>query len=86
MKNDTLRDSIYSQKHLLFRKILISQRKSLNLSQKELAEKLGVHHSVVGKIEIGDRRLEVLEFINYCKALNINPCSILKSIQSEFTN
>jgi len=78
MKDDKLRDSIYSERHLKFRSILVSQRKSLGLSQKGLSEKLGVHHSMIGKIEVGDRRLDALEFINYCKVLKIDPCTIFK--------
>ncbi len=81
MNNDKLREAVYSEKRLVFRKRLISKRQSLNLSQKGLADKLGVHHSMIGKIEIGDRRLEVLEFINYCQALEINPCEIIKLIK-----
>lgn len=82
MKNDKLRDSIYSERHLKFRDILVSQRKSLGLSQKDLSEKLGVHHSMIGKIEVGDRRLDALEFINYCKILEIDPCKVFKLIDS----
>ncbi len=73
MKNDNLRNSIYSQQSTRFRELIVSQRKTLGLSQKALSEKLGVHHSMVGKIETGDRRLEILEFLNYCKALEIDP-------------
>lgn len=86
MKDDKLRDSIYSERHLQFRSILVSQRKLLGLSQKGLSEKLGVHHSLIGKIEVGDRRLDALEFINYCKILEINPCKVLESVQNLKSN
>jgi transcriptional regulator with XRE-family HTH domain len=83
VKNDKLRDSIYSEKHLQFRKLLVSARKSLNLSQKALSEILGVHHSMIGKIEIGDRRLDLLEFLNYCKALKISPNKVITEIENQ---
>ena len=83
MNNDKLRSPIFSEARIVFRRLLVSKRQSLNLSQKRLADKLGVHHSMIGKIEIGDRRLEVLEFINYCQALEINPCEVLKQIKHE---
>ena len=81
MKSDNLRNSIYSQQSANFRELMVSQRKLLNLSQKGLSEKLGVHHSMIGKIEVGDRRLEILEFINYCKALEVSPCDMIKRIE-----
>ena len=40
---------------------------------RELAAHLGVQHSFVGKVEQGERRLDVVEYINYCRALQVNP-------------
>ncbi|MCW8932063.1 MAG: hypothetical protein OQL19_17745 [Gammaproteobacteria bacterium] len=30
-------------------------------------------HTVVGKIESGERRLDVYEYVQYCEALEISP-------------
>lgn len=83
MRNDRLREPIYSNKRLAFREFLISKRQAIKLSQKGLANKLNVHHSMIGKIETGDRRLETLEFINYCQALNLDPCEVIKHINQQ---
>ena len=40
---------------------------------RELGEKLGVIHSWVGKIEQGERRLDLIEYIRICDALDIDP-------------
>ena len=40
---------------------------------RSLAEVLGTPHSFVGKIENQERRLDVVEFIRYCQALEIDP-------------
>jgi len=40
---------------------------------RELGEKLGVIHSWVGKIEQGERRLDLVEYVRLCKALEIDP-------------
>lgn len=40
---------------------------------RELGDKLGVIHSWVGKIEQGERRLDLIEYIRLCKVLGIDP-------------
>ena len=83
MNTDKLRESIYSQKHSMLRELLVSARHKNKSSQKSLAKKMGVHHSLIGKIEIGERKLNVLEFLNYCEALDIDPFIILKTISGK---
>ena len=68
----SIRQSVHSYNNLEIRRKLISKRKELKLSQRDFAAKLGVNHSFVGKIETGDRRLDLLEFIEYIKPLNMN--------------
>lgn len=77
-----LRKSIHAQEHEHLRKILINRRQELGLTQRMLADRLGVIYSLVGKVEIGDRRLDVIEFITYCKALELSPIEILASIDN----
>ena len=68
----SIRESVHSYNNLEIRRKLISKRKELKLSQRDLAAQLRVNHSFVGKIETGDRRLDLLELIEYIKPLNIN--------------
>ena len=77
MKNGRLRKSIHHKIHTSLRVTLIQARKDLGLSQRDLAEKLGVTHSIIGKIETGDRRLDVVEFHEYTKALGLVPSETL---------
>ena len=77
MSNNSLRKSIHHQIHRDLRDILIKARKNLHLSQRDLAEQLGVTYSIIGKIETGDRRLDVIEFYEYTKALNLVPSETL---------
>ena len=78
----TLRSSVYSPEQTFLRELFITQRKSLGLSQRALAERLGVIYSVVGKIETGDRRLDVIEFMEYCYALELNPQNVIKQLMT----
>ena len=75
------RKTIHAAEHEQLRLIFKQQRDSLGLSQRELATRIGVIYSLIGKIETGDRRLDVIEFIDYCKALSLEPCDVLIKIQ-----
>ncbi len=77
MTNNSLRKSIHHKLHTSLRGILVKARKDLHLSQRDLAEKLGVTYSVIGKIETGDRRLDVIEFYEYTTALELVPSETL---------
>ena len=40
---------------------------------RELGEKMKIHHSWVGKVEQGERRLDIMEYVSLCKALEVDP-------------
>ncbi|MCW9710930.1 helix-turn-helix domain-containing protein [Avibacterium sp. 21-586] len=79
-----LRTSIHAEEQLFLRQLFIAQRQALGLSQRALAERLGVIYSLIGKIETGDRRLDIIEFIEYCQALELQPSKVLQKIQQQF--
>ncbi|WP_227430536.1 helix-turn-helix domain-containing protein [Psychrobacter sp. I-STPA6b] len=76
-----LRKSIHSAEHELLRYYLKSRREELGLSQRALGTRMGVIYSFIGKVETGDRRLDVIEFIEYCKALDLDAIDVIKLIQ-----
>lgn len=48
-------------------------RKSARLTQRELAQLLGREQSYIGRIETGQRRLDLVEFVWICKACKADP-------------
>ena len=38
-----------------------------------VAEKAGVIHSWIGKVEQAERRLDIIEYITYCHILEVDP-------------
>ena len=75
------RKSIYSQDWLALTGWLVQKRKQAGLSQRQLARNIGVVHSLVGKVEIGERRLDPIELVLYCEGMHADPCDLIKVIQ-----
>jgi transcriptional regulator with XRE-family HTH domain len=71
---------IYSERHRQFRAVLVAQRKAAGLTQTVVAQRLGKPPSYVAKYEGGDRRLDVLEFLDVAAAIGFNPCEAIRSL------
>lgn len=72
--------STYSDIYRLVIERLLLARKGLAMTQAELAQKMGKPQSFVSKIESGERRLDVGEFIEIAHLLGENPSEILESL------
>ena len=62
------------------RNTLAGLRKAKNLTQADLALKLGRPQSFVAKYEVGERRLDVVEFIEVAHALEVDPSLLLAEL------
>jgi transcriptional regulator with XRE-family HTH domain len=60
--------------------VLNAARAEKRVVQTELAARLGKPPSYVAKIELGDRRLDVIEFIEYARALGVSPTTLFKRV------
>ncbi len=69
-----------------FRKTLTAERTKQGLTQREVAERLpsGITQSTVSKIERGERRLDVVEFIVFVRAIGAGPREIIAKIEQAF--
>ena len=63
--------------------ILTTLRNDLGLRQVDLAEKLGRPQSFVSKYESGERRLDVLELNEICKALHVSLSEVIIRVEQE---
>lgn len=73
--------SIFSDKYKLFRKLLIEERKKAGIIQSDLAEKLNRPHNFVSKYELGERRLDVIEFFEIAEAIGFDPIELLQRLK-----
>ena len=52
---------------------VIAMRKGAGLTQRELAAALGREHNYIARIETGQRRLDLVELVQLCRACNADP-------------
>ncbi|WP_375202099.1 helix-turn-helix domain-containing protein [Hyphococcus sp.] len=69
-----------SKRHKLLRALLKEARLKAGLTQEEVAVLLGYPQSYIAKIEGGERRLEVVEFIALCEVIEVEPAAVIKKI------
>ena len=72
--------SVFTKRYDQFRQLLIQARKAAGMTQIELAAKLSRPQSFVSKFERGERRLDVIEFLDIARALGFDPAHFLKKI------
>jgi transcriptional regulator with XRE-family HTH domain len=70
--------SIHSAGQTVFCELMIGARKTAGLTQHQLARRLRRPQSFVAKYEGGERRVDVVEFIEICKAIEADPNKLLK--------
>lgn len=60
--------------------LLTEVRKARELTQSDVAARLGRPQSFVAKYEGGERRLDVVEFVAVAEALDTDPCALLSAL------
>jgi transcriptional regulator with XRE-family HTH domain len=59
-------------------KALVEGRKRAGLKQVSVAENLGKMQSYVSKVELCERRLDVIEFVRFAEAVGLDPFRVLR--------
>jgi transcriptional regulator with XRE-family HTH domain len=59
---------------------IVEAREAADLTQRELAAKLRRSDSFVWKIEAGERRVDVLEFIEIANCLSVEPVELMRRV------
>ena len=77
--------SICTDEYEVLLQRLISARKEAGILQQDLARRLDKPQSFVSKYERRARRLDVVEFITICRALNVDSRSIVGEIEDRLS-
>ena len=68
----------------LYRRIverLIQARKDAGVTQAELGRRIGQRQTFVSKVELLERRIDVAEFIEICRAIPTNPSTLIREAE-----
>jgi transcriptional regulator with XRE-family HTH domain len=72
--------SVFTKQYALFLSLLASLREEKGISQRALSKRLKKVPTYVSKYERGERRLDVIEFLEIAKALDADPVKIIKQL------
>jgi transcriptional regulator with XRE-family HTH domain len=60
---------------------LVKRRNELGLTQAQVATRLGEYQSFVARLESGQRRVDVVEFLELAKILKFDPVQLIASLK-----
>jgi transcriptional regulator with XRE-family HTH domain len=72
--------TLRSRRHRALCATLLTARKAAKLSQAELASRLKTSQTAIARIESGERRVDVVEFIDLARVLRIDPREVLSEL------
>jgi transcriptional regulator with XRE-family HTH domain len=72
-------ESIHDSRYVALIEELVRSRNAANVTQGQLAERLKVPQSYVSKVETRERRLDIIELVDWCVALGTNCESVLRT-------
>jgi len=75
--------SIHQKRYHTMIALLRGKREAIGMTQIQLAEKLNVSQTVVSKIETCERRLDMIELIDVCDAINVPFVDFLNELNSK---
>jgi transcriptional regulator with XRE-family HTH domain len=73
--------TLRSPRQEALRRYLIGRRKEAELTQADVASRLGHNQSYVAKIESGQRRVDVVELLELAEAIGFDPVDALRAAQ-----
>lgn len=72
--------SVFSDRYSQFLVVMTQARKNAGLTQSQLAKRLGKPQSYISKAERGERRVDVIEFLEIADALGKRPVDLISQL------
>jgi transcriptional regulator with XRE-family HTH domain len=73
--------SVYTAQYRDLFASLVAARAAAGLTQRDVAARLERPPSYVARVEPGERRLDVVEFFEFARAVEADPFALLRSIK-----
>ena len=75
--------TLNSRRHKSLVDLLVKRREVIGMTQAELAARLGQYQSVVARLESGQRRIDVVEFLELSEILGFDAVQAFKTIKAK---
>lgn len=72
--------SLRSPKHLALCSIIREYRKAAGFTQADVAKRLGRYQSYIAMLEGGERKIDVIEYMQIAEAIGFDPAVALKRL------
>ena len=77
--------TLYTREQAVLMKLLRELRQEAGLRQQDLAGQIGEPQSFVSKIESGERRLDILEMRQLCRAFGLSLTQFVRRLENELS-
>lgn len=74
--------SVFTDRYCLFTQMLIQERRDKRITQTQLARMLKKPQSYVSKYENGERRLDIVEFLEIADCIGIDAAEFIKKLEA----
>jgi transcriptional regulator with XRE-family HTH domain len=81
MAGSKLPKTLRSKRHRALIDFLVARRDALGMSQAQLAHRLGEYQSFVARLESGQRRVDVVEFLALADILGFDPAKTIATLK-----
>lgn len=78
-----MQKTLGSKGHRTLVDLIINKRKSAGLTQDDVADMLGEHQSFVARLESGQRRIDVIEYVTLAQVIGFDAAEALKQLITE---
>ena len=75
-----LAKTLGSDRHKALIAFLVERREAAGMTQAELADRLGEYQSFVARLESGQRRVDVVEFVDLAEVLGFDPSTAVQRL------
>jgi transcriptional regulator with XRE-family HTH domain len=75
-----LTKSVHSPRYTELRRLIIAARKKAGLTQLDVAARLGKPQSYVSTVESGERRIDVVELIEFGEAVGFDAAAMVRRV------
>ena len=75
--------TLNSRRHKSLVDLLVKRREVIGMTQAELAARLGQYQSFVARLESGQRRIDVVEFLELSEILGFDAVQAIKIIKTK---